>query len=108
MKYLIPLLIINTAAIAQEEPQSKCADAGKLIQFLAKDYGEIPFAEFTTNAGTHLLMFVSPKTSTYTVVSVENEDTYCGVSAGKDFKPANQKDYEKYKDKDTEKPKTPL
>ena len=105
MKYLIPLLLVSTVAVAQESPPPRCAPADKIIQYLLKDYGEKPFATFTTNGGTKLLMLVSPTTSSFTVLAIEDDGKFCGVSAGVDFKPALQKDYEKYNE---EKPKTPM
>ena len=98
MKYfLIPLLLISTSAVAQESP--KCADASKIYNMLIKEYGEKPFAQFKGQSGSDFIMFVSPKSNTYTVVQVIG-NVMCGVSAGDDFKPADEKAIEeKYKDK---------
>ena len=38
MKYLIPLLLVSTVAVAQESPPPRCAPADKIIQYLQKDY----------------------------------------------------------------------
>ena len=97
MKYLIPLLLISTSAVAQENP--KCADASKIYNLLYKDYGEKPFIQFKGTNGSDFIMFVNPKTDTYTVVQVIG-DMMCAVSAGGEFKPADTKALEeKYKDK---------
>ena len=71
MKYLIPLLLLSTAAFAQEAPltnSARCAKADKIYQFLNSEYGEIPFAEFKDQGGRDIVMFVSPTQSTWSVL----------------------------------------
>ena len=106
MKYLIPLLLLSTVAIADEEPATnpKCAAADKIYQYLGSEYGEIPFAEFKDQSGRDLVMYLSPKTSTWSVLQVYGS-FYCVISSGTEFKPADQKNYEKLKEK---KPETPM
>ena len=97
MRYLIPLLVISSSALAEEAPNmSRCADAQKIHDFLVTEYGEKPFAEMKTVDGNQLIMYVNPKTSTYTVVATDYKIS-CGISAGKDFKPATEKHFEEPK-----------
>jgi hypothetical protein len=105
MKYLLPLLLLSTAALAEEEsaPSPRCAKAEKIHQYLDSEYGEIPFATFKDQQGRDLVMYLSPKTSTWSVLQIYGS-FYCGISSGTDFKPAEQKDYEKYKEKKSETP----
>ena len=106
MKYLLPLLLISTAALAEEEaaPSPRCAKAEKVYQFLDSEYGEIPFAEFKDQQGRDLVMYLSPKTSTWSVLQIYG-NYYCVISSGTEFKPAEQKNYDKLKEK---KPETPM
>jgi len=103
MKYLIPLLLVSTVATAQETP-SRCASGEKIFSYLSQQYGEIPFAELLDPQDRHMVMLVSPKTSTWTVLMEETTDHFCAVAAGSKFEPADQKKFEKYQDKKPEIP----
>ena len=103
MKYLIPLLLLSTAAIA-EESVSRCASGEKIFTYLNTEYGEIPLAEFLDGQNRHMVMLVSPKTSTWTVLVEGNDGKFCGVASGTKFEPADQKKFEKYKEKKPEIP----
>jgi hypothetical protein len=103
MKYLVPLLLISTAAVAQENGPL-CAIGDKVFGYLNSQYGEIPFAEFLDPQNRHMIMLVSPKTSTWTVLLEQSDGKFCGVASGTKFEPADQKKFEKYQEK---KPETP-
>ena len=93
MKYLIPMLIICTPVVAQQSNMQRCADAQKIHDFLVIEYGEKPFAEMKNSDGQQLIMYVNPTTSSYTVIVTDMKQS-CGVSAGKDFKPATEKRFD--------------
>jgi hypothetical protein len=95
MKYLIPLLLLSTAAIAQESATT-CTTPEKIFSFLNTNYGEIPFAEFLDGTNRHMVMLVSPKTGSLTVLIETQDGKYCGIAAGTKFEPVDQKKYEKY------------
>ena len=103
MKYLIPLLLISTAAVA-EDSVSRCASGDKIFPYLNQQYGEIAFAEFLDRQNRRMVMLVSPKTSTWTVLLEESADRFCAVAAGTKFEPADQKKFENYQDKKPEIP----
>jgi len=103
MKYLVPLLLISGTAVA-EDSVSRCAGADKIFPYLNQQYGEIAFAEFLDPQNHHMVMLVSPKTSTWTVLMEETTDHFCAVAAGTKFEPADQKKFEKYQDKKPEIP----
>jgi hypothetical protein len=103
MKYLVPLLLVSTLATAQEAP-SRCASGEKIFSYLSQQYGEIAFAEFLDPQAHHMVMLVSPKTSTWTVLVDEGNDVYCGISSGTKFEPADTKKFEKYAPKKPEIP----
>jgi len=103
MKYLIPVLLVSTAAIA-EDAVPRCASGEKIFAYLNTEYGEIPFAEFLDPQDRHMVMTVSPKTSTWTVLLEDSSGKFCGIASGSKFEPADLKKFEKYKEK---KPETP-
>jgi hypothetical protein len=102
-KYLIPLLLVSTVATAQETP-SRCASGEKIFSYLSQQYGEIAFAEFLDPQDRHMVMLVSPKTSTWTVLLDNGNDVFCGMASGTKFEPADAKKFEKYLDKKPEIP----
>ena len=87
------MLIICTPVVAQQSNMQRCADAQKIHDFLVTEYGEKPFAEMKNSDGQQLIMYVNPKTSSYTVIVTDMKQS-CGVSAGNDFKPATEKHFE--------------
>jgi len=109
MKYLLPLVLIATPVLAEDaQPQnmSRCADAQKIHNFLVNEYGEKPFAEMKNSQGGQIIMYVNPKTSSYTVIQTDMKVS-CGVSAGTDFKPATEKHWKDPEPND-KKPETPM
>ena len=92
MRYLIPMLIICTPVVAQQPNMQRCADAQKIHDFLVTEYGEKPFAEMKNSDGQQLIMYVNPKTSSFTVIVTDMKQS-CGVSAGTDFKPSTEKHF---------------
>jgi hypothetical protein len=95
MKYLIPLLLISTSALAQQQP-GPCASKEKTHELLTKQYGEKPFVEMKDNFGRQFVMYVNPNSGTWTVI-VTKDDMSCGVSAGKDLTPVDPKRFEQKK-----------
>lgn len=88
MRYLIPLMLLATPALAQENME-RCADTDKIVKFLAESYGERPFVEMDNKYEKHLVLFWNGDTGTWTVVAVD-KDKACGVDAGKNMKPADK------------------
>jgi hypothetical protein len=97
MKYLIPLLLISTSAIAQQA--GPCDETQKVYNFLINNYGEKPFVEMKDNKDRKMIMFVNPETGTWTVI-ITDDKIACGVSAGKNFTPADPKRYQEKKKED--------
>jgi len=95
MKYLIPLLLLSTSSLAQQQ-SNPCDTNEKTNELLTKQYGEKPFIEMKDNSGRQFVMYVNPNTGTWTVIAT-NDDLSCGVSAGKDFTPADPKRFEEKK-----------
>jgi len=109
MKYLLPLMLITTPVLAEDpRPQdlSRCADAQKIHEFLVSEYGEKPFAEMKNSQGGFLIMYVNPKTSSYTVIQTDLKIS-CGISAGTDFSPSIEKHWKDPEPKE-KKPETPM
>jgi hypothetical protein len=103
MKYLLPFLLLTTSALAEEEVP-RCASGEKIFTFLNSQYGEIPFAEFLDQQDRRMVMTVSPSTSTWTVLLEDNSGKFCGIASGTKFEPADQKKFEKYKEKKSDTP----
>jgi len=93
MKYLIPLLLISTSSLAQQQ-SGPCDTKQKTHELLTKQYGEKPFIEMKDNFDNQFVMYVNPNTGTWTVVSTK-DDVSCGVSAGKDLTPADPNRFKK-------------
>jgi hypothetical protein len=91
MKYLIPLLLLSTAAVAQ---QSRCGSGQEIHDMLSNDYHEKPFVEMKDNQDRQFIMYVNPDSGTWTVVQLTESGLLCGISAGKGFTPAITKRYE--------------
>lgn len=89
MRYLVPLLILSTPAIAQQDNMERCANVDKITKFLAESYGEKPFVEMDDKFNKHLVIYWNGETGSWTVVAVDN-DKACGVDAGKNMKPADK------------------
>ena len=99
-------IMMATASTAQEsEPKnlytvSACATIDTASDSLEKKYGEQPFAlgkayaevpEYGTIEGV-LIITVNPKTRTYTINMVfEEDDMVCMILSGSNFKPAGGK-----------------
>ena len=97
MKYLIPLLLISTSAIAQQS--GPCDESQKVYELLTNQYGEKPFVEMKDSKGRKLIMFVNPQTGSWTVVATD-DSIACGISAGKEFTPADSKRFTEKKKED--------
>jgi len=96
MKYLIPLMLLSTTAMAQKQQNGPCDQAQRVYNLLIQNYGERPFIEMVDNKGHKLIMFVNPETSTWTIVATD-DSIACGISAGKDFTPADPKRFQEKK-----------
>lgn len=78
----------------QVDSKITCASFAVINEALEK-YGEIPFVTMTAYRMSRnqkvveipAVMFVNPKTKTYTVVEQFNEKVYCVVSMGEEVKP---------------------
>lgn len=92
MKYLIPLLLISTSAIAQQT--KPCEESQKIYNFLIDNYGEKPFVEMKETTGRKLVIFVNPQTGSWTVITTDDKIA-CGISSGKEFTPADPNRYKK-------------
>jgi len=103
MRYLIPLLLMTTAAVAQQQSQNPCDTAQKVHEFLTQQYGEKPFIEFKDSQGRQMIMYVNPTTGSYTVITTNNISS-CGVSAGSSFAPADQNRFKESEPKKKEVP----
>jgi hypothetical protein len=101
MKYLIPLLLLSTAAIA--DTPTKCGKSQDVHNFLSNQFGEKPFIEMKLNDNQQFIMYVNPNTGTWTVTQLTENGLMCGVSAGKDFTPATKR-FEVTKPKEKEIP----
>jgi hypothetical protein len=88
MRYLIPLLLLSTAAVAQ---QQSCGTSQKVHDFLSNDYGEKPFIEMKDERDRQFIMYVNPDTGSWTVVLLTDQGTLCGVSSGKGMIPATKR-----------------
>ena len=88
MRYLIPLLLLSTTAVAQQQGQGPCDTAQKVHDFLTQQYGEKPFVEFKDSQGRQLIMYVNPQSGSYTVIAT-NGAMSCGISVGGSFTPAD-------------------
>lgn len=89
MRYLIPLLLLSTSALAQQQPN--CGTAQSVHDFLENQYGEKPFIEMKDQNGRQFIMYVNPNGSSWTVVHLSEQGLMCGVSSGKDFAPATKR-----------------
>lgn len=79
--------------IVQFPTRLVCADYETIKKNIEK-FKEIPFVTMesyreigNTVVATTTVMFVNPKTKTYTLVEELNEDLYCIISLGENFKP---------------------
>ena len=97
MKYIIPLLLVSTSALAQQT--GPCDESQKVYELLTKQYGEKPFVEMRDTKGRKMVMFVNPQTGSWTVIATDDK-TSCGISAGKEFLPADPNRFKEEPKKD--------
>ena len=103
MRYIIPLLMITTAASAQQQGQPPCDSAQKVHEFLTKEYGEKPFVEFKDTQGRQMIMYVNPSSGSYTVINTDGIHS-CALIAGNSFTPADQNRFKSVDPKKKEDP----
>ena len=84
MRYLLPLLLLSTSALAQQQPV--CQDAQKVRDFLTNEYGEKPVYEMTDGDNRHLIIFVNEQTGSWSVIATDDKIS-CVVDVGKDMRP---------------------
>lgn len=82
------LLALFTSALARAESiqgvtQITCVDRKTLLTVLG-EYGEIPLARGTTNNGA-LVIYVNPKTGSWTVAELVASGLYCIDATGEGF-----------------------
>lgn len=79
-------LLISAPALAQQA--GPCDESQKVYELLTGSYGEKPFIEMKDSKNRKLVMFVNPQTGTWTVIATDDK-LACGISAGKEFTPAD-------------------
>jgi hypothetical protein len=86
---------ISIASEVQRFPTELiCGSEAGMAEVLEK-YGEIPFATMTSNREvpivgltvSPLVIFVNPKTKTYTMIEQITKDLYCVVAIGENINP---------------------
>jgi hypothetical protein len=88
MRYLIPLLLISTSAVAQQQP---CGTAQTVHDFISNNYSEKPFIEMKDENDRQFIMYVNPDNGSWTVVQLTEQGTMCGISSGKGMIPATKR-----------------
>lgn len=87
------ILLASSAVHAQESPTPEtqtikitvaCSSQAKILDVIKK-YGERPMLQMTSareNKELVTIMFVNPKTLSYTIVEKVNDDVYCVTGSG--------------------------
>ena len=89
MRYLVLLALLFSAVARAEAVQGvtriTCVDRQTLLSVLA-EYGEVPLARGSTSNGA-LVIYVNPKTGSWTVAELTPSGLYCIDATGDGFEP---------------------
>lgn len=91
---LLCLLLPSAAMAAKKQPpkeQKRCGPAEQALKGLKNSFGEMPFSTFADSDGNDLILFVSPKTWTWTIMQDTHDGQFCAIANGTDFRPADSK-----------------
>lgn len=81
-------MLANSAA-AQS---TACADRDKIIEFLAREYQEVPVARGVVESRGHLMeLFTSAEGETWTLIVSQPNDLSCMIASGEGWRPVEPK-----------------
>ena len=92
-------MLITCGSALAAKPKTKpaarpCGPAAEAYASLKDAYGERPFAEMLDSDNHDIIVFVSPKTWTWTIFEDTHDGRWCAIANGTGFSPADEKKFQ--------------